>query len=410
MDINIAAIEIKNTCFKLMIGYLYENRIDVLYNKTYPLTNTLKDGDISDLESLTNDLKTIKTISDQQARLKIDINEVVLILPPFGLEVFQTSKTTSTIDRDGKITKTDIANVLNMVRKNKPANENNLIADIIPSSFSCDDNQIYKEPPLGIVSNSLLIDAHVYTLPEKMVNNFKKAVIDAGYGIKRIVIAPLGVNTLLESEHFPTDRYVLVDYNKDNTTVSFFGNGKLYSSNYFDVGGEDITVSIANNFEISMEKAESIKKSYGVDLRENEYKPAILAVSSDDGIVRKYNVEEINEVVLSSLKDWAKLFNNSLSTLLNEYGNMKDDIPLVFIGGASKINGFKELMDDSFPNNKKTYYSYKTVGGNKPGDVNLLGAIAFGSIYKGSLEDESRIEIKQVSREEVKYSENIDEL
>lgn len=410
MDINVAAIEIKNNNFKLILGYLYENKINVLYKKTYNLNSSNRDGDIYNLISLSNDLKQIRAFEDKKLRINIEINEVVLIIPPYGLEVFETEKTTNTISSDGKIEKVDISNVLSMVKKTKLQNPNNIIVDIIPNAFSTDGNRVHYEPPIGIQSSSILINAHVYTLPQKIVNDLKKAVDNAGLKVKRVVISPIGANSLIELNKESTDKYVLIDYNQDNTTVSFFGKGHLYGSKYFSIGGDEITKDIANTFEISYQKAEEIKRIYGLDLHENVYNNSILKVQGEDGIVRKHTKEELNIIINQDLESWSKYLNNALSTLLDIYGNLKDRIPFYFIGNATKLNGFKDFIAKNYPNNPVKYFVSKSVGASEPGDVNCLGAIAFASTYKGSLEDNSKVEIKKIKREEEKYTEEEDEL
>ena len=175
MDKTVATIEIKNSNFKLLIGYLFENKINVLYKKTYPLRISNKDGDIYDLNSLSEDLKQIKNISDPKKRLRVDINEVVLALPPFGLDVYEASKTTSTVDIDAKINKTDISNCLNMFKKLSYDTTNSSIVDIVPFAFSVDDNRTFFTPPLGETSKSLMINAHIYMMPTRIVDSFKKA-------------------------------------------------------------------------------------------------------------------------------------------------------------------------------------------------------------------------------------------
>lgn len=411
MKNDFATIQIKNNSFKLTIGYLYDNKVSVLYKKEYPLETSIKDGDIFDLTSLSNDLRKIKRIQDDSVSLKIELNEVVLILEPYGLEVLQSEKTTSTISSDAKIQKIDIKNAINMVKKSQIDNSNNEIVDIVPSLFSVDGEKTYTEPPLGITSNSLLIKAHVYTLPKNYVDSFKKAIFDAGLGIKKVVISPLGVQSLIEKDGLNLSKYVLIDYNADNTVVSFFANnGKLFGSRYFSLGGNEITKDIANNFEISMEKAEKLKLTYGLDTDNYEFNPSILEVKGDDDISHKFNKNDLNEVISLSLNEWKKLFSNCLDTLLNEYNDLKGTIPFVFIGNGCLLNGFKEFINYYYPSNTSIIYKYHALGGDTPGDCNALGAISFVSTYKGSLEDDSRVEITQFDREETQYKEEVDEL
>ena len=401
MKNDFATIQIKNNSFKLTIGYLDDNKVSVLYKKEYPLTSSIKDGDIFDLGSLSEDLRKIKRIQDDSVSLKIELNEIVLILEPYGLEVLQSEKTTSTISTDAKIQKTDIKNVINMVKKSQIQNSNNQIVDIVPSLFSVDGEQVYTEPPLGVTSNSLLIKAHVYTLPKNYVQSFKKAIFDAGLGIKKVVISPLGVESLFEKEGLKLPKYVLVDYNSDNTVVSFFANnGKLFGSRYFSLGSNEITKDIANNFQISMDNAEKLKLIYGLSTDEYEFNPPIVEVKGEDDISRKFNKTDLNEVISLSLNEWNKLFSNCLDTLLNEYSDLKGTIPFVFIGNGCLLNGFKDFINYYYPSNQSIIYKYHAIGADSPSDANALGAISFVSTYKGSLEDDSRVEVTQINREE----------
>lgn len=398
MDNKVAAIEIKNTSFKLTVGYLFENKLITLFKNEYPLTSSNKEGDIFDLNSLSNDLKQIKVIEDNSKLLRIDINEVSLIIPPFGLEVFETSKTSNTIANDGTIEKIDISNVLSMISKTQLENPNNKVVDIIPSSFKIEDNQVFNEPPLGLKSSFITIDAKIYTLPSRLIDNLKEAFLRSGIEVKRVVVAPLGFNYLLKLDKSYMKDYILVDYNKDNTVVSFVGGGDLLDSKYFTLGGNSITTEIANNFGISMEKAEEIKKIYGLDNRDNSFNPPILSVVGEDEIKRKYNKNDLNSIIKYSLKNWNSYFVNCLNNILSGYSSLRSNIPIIFIGGASLLNGFKEFIKENYQN-EVIFYSNDSIGAVSSSDVNMLGAIAFTSIYKGSLEDESRIEFKKVSRD-----------
>ena len=403
-----ATIQIKNTYLKLFIGYLYDNHIQVIYKKNYPLSESIKDGDIYNLNSLKEDLKKLSNINDNSVNLQIELNEIVLILDPFGLEVFNSEKTTTTISSNGIIQKTDIKNVINMVYKSLDNDKSNEIVDIVPNLFSIDNDEVFDKPPLGIVSNSLLVKAHVYTLPKNYVDSFKKAFLDSSIGIKKVVVSPLGIETLISKDYPDLNKYLLIDYNQDNTIVSFIANKKLYGSKYFSVGGNEVTKLIANNFEISMDKAEKLKKTYGLDTRENTYNPSILSVEEENGFKKEFNKNDLSEIISIALNEWKKMFDNCVDTLLDGYSNLIEDIPFVFVGNSILLKGFKDFISYYYPNNESIFYRYKTIGGNLPGDVKSIGAISFVSTYKGSLEDESRIEISPLSRKE--YREEDDEL
>lgn len=409
MQKEVAVIEIKDKHFRLIIGYLYDEKIDILYEKRYVLTNENNDGDIFDVNSLANDLKVITSISDQKQRLKINITEVVLVLPSFGLEVYNTQKSTNTISNDGRIDKIDIANALSLVKKEKIPNQNNVITDIIPNVFITDDSRNFSEPPLGEISTNILIDANVYTLPNNLVSKLKEAITNAGLKIKRTVISPIGVDCLLKAKKFKFDTYILVEYDQTNTVLSFIGKHTLFQSNFFKIGGEHITYDIATHFSIPFEKAEEIKQTYGLDLRDTLFNTPILEVLGPDGFKRKYTKDDLNSVITNSFKSWQGYFSNSLNTLLKDYEELIEKIPLVFIGDSSLVNGFKNFLHKNYPNNPVEFINYNAVGAEKPSNINCLGAIQYVSVYQGTLEEEVKVKIADIQRtNEEKYREDED--
>ena len=111
----IATLEIENSSFRVTVGYLLDNKVDIIYRKVFPLTIPLNDFDIYDFESLANDLSVLKHLEDK--KLTIPVNEVVLIYPPYGLDVYTSTKETNTISDDSKITALDISNCLSIIKK-----------------------------------------------------------------------------------------------------------------------------------------------------------------------------------------------------------------------------------------------------------------------------------------------------
>ena len=98
MSKQIAALEISNREFRLIVGYVLDNKVDILYKTKRPLSVPFKDGDIFDIGSLSDDLAKINVVEteSEHAKLTININESSLILPPYGLNVYKSCKTTNT--------------------------------------------------------------------------------------------------------------------------------------------------------------------------------------------------------------------------------------------------------------------------------------------------------------------------
>ena len=195
----IAALEISNRYYKLVVGYTLDNKVDILYKVKKPLSVPFKDGDIFDIGSLSADLAKIKNIekSTKNVKMSIGVNEVVLILPPYGLQVFQSVKSTNTVSQVSKIDRIDINNALSLIKKEKLPSVNDDLIDIIPNTFIIDGDKTFLTPPLNEISTTITIDANVYTLPKKMVSDIYKACENSQIKVKRSVVAPIGVSYLL---------------------------------------------------------------------------------------------------------------------------------------------------------------------------------------------------------------------
>ena len=70
----IAALEISNRYYKLVIGYTLDNKVDILYKVKRPLSVPFKDGDIFDIGSLSDDLSKIKNIEAMNKNVYKNIN------------------------------------------------------------------------------------------------------------------------------------------------------------------------------------------------------------------------------------------------------------------------------------------------------------------------------------------------
>lgn len=399
----IAALEISNRYYKLVIGYTLDNKVDILYKVKRPLSVPFKDGDIFDIGSLSDDLSKIKNIEamTKNVKMNININEVVLVLPPYGLQVYQSIKSTNTVSTVSKIDRIDINNALSLIKKEKLPNVNDELVDIIPNRFIIDNNEEYLIPPLNEVSQTITIDANVYTLPKKMVGDLMKACNNAQIKVKRDVIAPVGVAYLLNESKFKAKTYVLIDFSDKTTSLSFVGDNVVFASNFFSLGFDDLVMKVANEFHIEKEKAEELVNIYGLDNRQTSYNPPIAFGKDSLGNDKKYTKEDLVKVILEFLKTWVDYFNGSLKNLLSNF-SPKDDsaskILLAFIGEGTKLNGLKEYVLKVLQSNPVEFLSIPTICCREAEYINCLGAIFMASSYRGTLEDENKQQVRQINR------------
>lgn len=401
MNKTVAALQISNSYYELVIGYVLDEKVDILYKVRNPLSVSYKDGDIYDFGSLSDDLSKINNIEANISghKLRINVNEIVLVLPSYGLEVYHTSKTTNTVSNISKIARIDISNALALVKKEKLPNINNVLVDIVPNYFKLDNGKEFIVPPINETSLNITLDANVYTLPGKMVKELKAVCEKAGLKVVREVISPIGVSNLLQGLRYKQDTYLIVDFGNKTTTLSFIGKNTLYSSNFFSIGIDDLVERYMEEMQISKEKAIEIKNTYGFDVRKTEYSPAIVSNVGLDGVKRNFTKDDISYITLNYLKQWLGMFKGSFDNLMYNYQKLKNTITLVFIGEGSRLNGLKDYVLKNYNSNPLEILTLPTVGCREGEFVSCLGAIYTASSYRGALEDEVKNQVSELNRE-----------
>ena len=297
MDKPIAAIELGSKKLKLVVGYEIDGQVYVLYTLTKPYGHCIDAGNFLDPKKVSETIASIREFTDPSAKLRLNISDVLLSLPPYGLGVYQTRQVTTVVTEDSKISNLDIKNIYALIRNSAyPLNDKALV-DVVPESFTLDQGRIFARPPMGESSSTLTVSAKVQTLPAVLVDNYQTALVNGGMISRRNVISSLAATELISSYKELPPSYILVDIGSDITTVSFIGNGALYGSTYFKWGGDNITERIIERFNINEADAEKYKIMYGIDYREMNFKAPICTTEDGTGHeVHHYN-DELNEII-----------------------------------------------------------------------------------------------------------------
>ena len=84
------------------------------------------------------------------------------------------------------------------------------------------------------------------------------------------------------------------------------------------------------------------------------------------------------------------------------------NLPVVFIGGLTKMFGFETLVKDKFANNASLHYlEPRCIGARDTSYSALIGAIYASSKYKGALSD-TRVKSNQLQRDKDKEKDKTD--
>ena len=401
MEKPIAAIELGSKKLKLVVGYEIDGKVYVLYTLVKPYGHAIEGGNFVDANRVSQTIASVREFTDPAAKLKLNISDVILCIPPYGLGVYQTRQVTTVVTEDSKISNLDIKNIYALIRNSAyPLNDKTLV-DVIPESFTLDQGRIFARPPMGEVSSTLTVSAKVQTLPKQLVDNYQTVLSNGGMVSRRNVVASLAATELISSYEGMPNSYILVDIGSNTTTVSFVGNNALYGSTHFNWGGDNITEKIIESFNINEADAEKYKIMYGIDNREMNFKAPICVTDDGTGVEVHHMNDELNAIIKGELDIFVRYLNEAVDQVVSQHDRTYRSFPMLLIGGGALLNGLVEYITPKVLSETVTVVTPKTLGARNPTFFNCLGMLLTHAKYL-NLNDEAHPKVGQVTRNPAK--------
>ena len=398
MKKNVTAIEISHKFIKVVFGFVQNDKVYVNYVKKVPTNHFIENGVIKEKDQIVKELSRINPLVDNEFQFNQLINNVSFVLPPYGLEVYQTKQITSVISQERVIGDLDIRNIYSIIRNKKLPVDNDLI-DIIPEAFLIDNGNLYSQAPIGKVSSAITALTKVHTLPRRINKDYSDILKDANIAIDRKIISTFAATELLSTYQDTPNNYFLVDIGSDSTSVSLAGKKTLFATRSFSWGGDNITDRIVSSFNINEIEAEKIKKLYGLDKRELKFKYFVSTNETEEGVER-HGVEELNKLIEIELDEFYKMMLVAIEDLAKAY-NVVDyqGLPILLIGGGSRLKGLVPYLMGKKTFETITTVTPKTIGARDPSLFALLGAIYVNEKYPNTSESVSKANVN-VARED----------
>lgn len=373
MNNYINVIEIQNKLVKLLIGYILDGQVKIIYANELELSVPFNSNEILDVGSLSKDISRICHIDNKELNFKYDVNEAVLVIPSFGLEIFESTKTTNTVAQDYKISKLDVLNVFSLVERERIENPNNTIINIIPNYFMTSESEISNRSPINIQSDLLTLNANVYVLSKKLKEDVHKAFKNAGVKIKNVFVSALCGVEVLNKRNYKYKNYIYIDYGEKYTFLHLVNNGKVVNSTFFNNGSDNLVKKVQEEYKISDAEALKLIRIFGFDSSLNAYNPPIVT-KNENGYLQTYSKSNLNVTISDYYKELGEYLSSSIKVLLKGHESMINQLPLVFVGKGFKINGLKEYIIRLF-NNNIDFIKSNIVGADFNLYINLIGAI-----------------------------------
>ncbi len=398
MESRVAIVEISNTYVRVIIGGSIDGEPVIIQKAERPISGLISRGEVLDEQKIVAILSELKSIDDEKTHLIYEINDVTLVIPPVGLEIYESEKTTNVVSPSSIIDTLDISNVISLVQK-EPIESDKVIVDIIPDYFKLDGDRYSIEPPIGDTSNQVYVHAKVHVMLRKYADTFKRLVESAGMRVRRICVSPYALSVYAR-KHGVSKDYILVDMGAQVTNITLVGNHAPIISTHILVGGNDLSFSIAEKFNCSVEDANKLKELHGKFERELAFKPSLLRSTNPEGIEVDLYPEDLNHAIDLFFRDnYFKQIDNALMTMLKDYPPEVLKLPLVICGGFSKLHGLEALVKEKYAEQEVIFLDSDVLGIRHPKYLPLVGGLMCATHYKGALSDQ-RNKVNNIERVE----------
>ncbi len=399
MESRVAVIEISNTFIRLIIGGSIDGQPLVIQKVEHPISGLISRGEIYDEQKIVSILSELKTIQDEKTHSIYTLDNVTVVIPPIGFEVFDSEKTTNVVSPSSVIDKLDISNVISLVQKETFPSEQ-VVVDVVPDYFRLEGDRYFIEPPVGEISNSLYVHAKIHVMPRKYVDAYKSLVESAGMRVRRICVSPYALMTYTQSKVNVKD-YILIDMGAQVTDITLVNNHAPILSTHILIGGNDLSFAIAEKFGCEIDKANELKEKYGRFEHQLAFKPTLVSVNQDGNDI-DYYPEDLDHVIDLFFRDnYFKQIDNALTSMLKDLPAEILKLPIVICGGFSKLRGIEKLVKEKYREQEVIFLNSDVLGARHPKYLPLIGAIMVATKYKGALSDQ-RSKVNNIERVEHK--------
>ena len=397
MNQTIITLEIGFGSLKLLAGYEMNGRVHVLDMQSMLISNLIQFGKISDAALVSSSIK--KLIRQCEQTLSIKVDAVNLILPPIGFELAEGQKRTNVLSNSGVISLTDIANLYGYFKKDQFSKDHGLVM-IVPKMFILDGDQQFLHVPLNERSTNLVVHADVHFMLKELLMQVQTLFAGMGLKIKRTVIDAFAMAELLPlyDTKLPTS-YMLIDHASNYTSMNLVDQGRLTASYGIDIGGEQLTAIIANQFSVTYQEATRLKEFYGYDTRTNSLEGYVYQGKTTADSYISIMQSQLNETIYQ----FYKVYTDELIKALTHYGPPESsidvsDLPMYWVGGAIQLKGFQSLMQTLYRQATHLFPNLKVIGARLPNALPLLGAIHIAQKYI-AIDDDRNKPVPTIERE-----------
>ncbi|HJU86304.1 MAG TPA: cell division protein FtsA, partial [Gemmatimonadota bacterium] len=246
------------------------------------------------------------------------------------------------VSRGGvEITRADIGRVVDAAKAVAIPMDREIL-HILPQEFTVDDQKGIKDPS-GMAGIRLEVDVHIVTGAVSSAQNLVKAIQQAGYQVRDLVLEPLASSHGVLTDDERELGVALLDIGGGTTDIALFHEGSIRHTAVIGLGGNSVTNDIAIGLRTPARDAERIKERYGaavagmVDPDEEIVVPHMAGQGE-----RRVSRELLASIIQPRMEEILSLARADIKKT-----GWHDKVPSGFVltGGAAALPGTVELAE-----------------------------------------------------------------
>ncbi len=218
------------------------------------------------------------------------------------------------------------------------------ILHVLPQEFIIDSQEDIKNP-IGMTGTNLEVYILIVTASKAATRNLliclKKAKID----VLKMVLSHIATAEAVLTPDEKELGVALIDIGAGTTDFSIYEKGALKFSSTIGVGGFNFTNDLAIGTRTPIDKAEIIKRKYGMGLDPNLRNQNIEIPSVGGKKMRLINPSLLTEILKPRAEEIFEMIRNKIE---QEGLENKINAGVVLTGGTSQLDGLLEVADEIF--------------------------------------------------------------
>ena len=285
-----------------------------------------------------------KAVEEAELMAGIDIDSVFVGIAGGHIKSINSKGVVAVTNANSEITEEDVARVIEQAKAVAIPIDRQII-HVIPQEFIVDEQAGIKEP-VGMSGVRLEVEAHVVTGAITSAANIYKSVEKAGLNVLDIVLEPLASSYAVLSEDEKELGVALIDMGGGTTDIAIFFDNAIRHTAVVGLGGKNVTSDIAIGIRTPIERAEEIKKRFGLAMASLARKEEYVEVPGVGGRESR----EISRSVLASiieprLQEIFSLVKREIKR--SEFADMLG-AGIVLTGGGALLEGIVEVAEQVF--------------------------------------------------------------